>query len=332
MSGISKIVVDVVAGSTPGADTPSRVLRDSVIQALVEHGHGVLGELDTAEGAQTDVMLCVGECPSGGRDSFRRVGWLVGSPASGPGRWDAVFAATDAQKAALDRRVLSVARPVLAGVQHPRAPADRFLAPGPPAMGLHRLLEVWAPMWARWGLPLSVCGAVRRWIWDNEGRAGEMGDRARAVSRLIDQPGVILHGTLSRGRMGELSERAVAVLVAHDPLPAWDPHVALPWLGAMGAQGRCIVSTPSDTIAQWASASAMVAGWDSHQWVDVVEAATSQHRRAAQPLQSQQQRPPRINPVEMIELAWGIEPGQSPASALAPDAGRPTWPPPQLLA
>lgn len=93
---------------------------------------------------------------------------------------------------------------------------DRLLFLGPPWHGLRRLLRMWPEIHDQLGIPLSVAGDLRAAIRASRVGGGPAAEHYRDVEGLLDQPGVVVHGSLDREGLARLLSRSEACVYPAD--------------------------------------------------------------------------------------------------------------------
>ena len=202
---------------------------------------------------------------------------MTGSSTPGDGRWDRVVPVEEAQSTRLGMQGGLLVGPTIRPPAPAWASASGVVVPGvflhaaPPWMGLHRLLEVWAPMWQRWRTPLVVAWDVRGWCREDVGRSDERGVRARAVLGTLEQPGVLVERRRSREALQALACRARALLFPYESVGDEEDSVALPFSEGLVARGVPAVASASRVAQRWVGGADAVEGWRADAWISAVE-------------------------------------------------------------
>jgi len=225
-----------------------------------------------------DVLVCVQADPpaiNAGRSIF----WSHAAQHPRSAGWDAVVAVSPYHAKLLRNRLAEVeVIHISPGVDMPRArdpaPHDRFIYSSSPDRGLHRLLAVWPALWQRFQIPLSLTYDLRAVLSRHGGHPSLLGERLRLVARLLDQPGVVVHGELDRGQLEDLYGRSAALLYPLDPVILHSELLSLSVLGACAA-GLPPLLAPVDCFpSEYGEVAFMVGGstpaYDAEAWVAAV--------------------------------------------------------------
>lgn len=321
----------VLSGRADGLDVPPALLIGDVVRSLRDAGHDVATDPGGASSTVSfDILITVGTVDAA-PDTSRRIVWLAGTSKPGGGRWDRVIPSGALQALSLvgvfGDRVGPVVRPFIALAPLPNAGrCDRFFHCSPPWLGLHRLLDCWPVLWEHWKAPLSVVWDIRSWCQEHASRTDEIGSRARAIARGIEQPGIVIHRNRSESAMMYLATRSRAILVPHEPHAVHDMSLALPWLSCLADAGYPVVKSTGMLLSEWAPTALSVEGWNPQEWLAAVDSAVTPGGAPA-------------GSHEVVRRAWSRiidETVNSPAAEQPSETDRlphdvPVWRPPALL-
>lgn len=201
--------------------------------------------------------------------------------------WDVVVVASGYHADRLRDRVPGVPTTVIAEGCEVGGPSallrDRFLYAAPPEWGLHRLLSFWPEIWRRFGVPLSILGDVRAARPHHSVRTDRLADRLRLIEGMLDQPGVVVHGSLTEVRSGQLYARGLALLHPLDPLEA-DAVLSAATIRRACAAGCPPILAPVDAlpsechgVARFVETSGAV--YTAESWIHAIDEVLDTHAR-----------------------------------------------------